>query len=201
MRFALQAQLCRGFGHICLIRIRLSLWTAWNQSHFTSCVVSLRAQSLGPFYLYYTQSHFTTFLTATQYVITHLQVISRCRTLALLTNLIQPFQLSKNVFLTLSPGWLWIGEWWRDRSNTCCVLKETYSSVNEYRRYWHWFFWPCQKSWRDIWQQLIYAPTGDKYLHSSVCRTSVNRFDLSVCNRRCHQKTQLCLCTFQTGLL
>ena len=59
---------------------------------------------LGPFYLYYTQSHLTTFLTATQYVITHLQMIPRRRTLALLTNLIQQFQLCKNVFLMLSPG-------------------------------------------------------------------------------------------------
>ena len=43
-------------------------------------------------------------LTATQYVITHLQLIPRCGPLAVLTNLIQPFQLSKNVFLMLSPG-------------------------------------------------------------------------------------------------
>ena len=100
--------------------------TAWNLSHFAFCMVSLRAQSLGPFYLYYTQSHLTTFLTAAQYVITHLQMIPRCGTLALLTNLIQPLQLCKNVFLMLSPGWLWTGcNWMTERRKQCLLcLKE-----------------------------------------------------------------------------
>ena len=34
-----------------------------------------------------------------------------------------------------------------------------------------------------------------------ICIYTANQFDLSVFNRRCHQNTHLCLCTFQTGLL
>ena len=49
---------------------------------------------------------------ATWYATTHLQIILRCRSRALLANLTQLSQLCRNVFLMLSPGELWTDYSW-----------------------------------------------------------------------------------------